>query len=279
MFVAFSPLVEGLVCMHALCFTPVCSRMCVIRYAALKDFFDQNKELPPRQHVAQLPDGRKVNLGKWCDTQRWYKKQGRLLPEHEELLKALDFQFATNVSAKWEEYYDALVDYKNKNLGRDPLSKYTHRTEDGKQLNLGAWSVGALLAVLTSNVFANYIIPMRHCRSCRCKTQRKGKKTGSLSKKREELLTKINFKWAVSKAIPFADYYAILTEYKEKHNHTPPSNMAPVVKFGRRLNIAAWCDKMRRLHKKGKLPQDEIVRFCCGLRAREFGCLVFQSRG
>lgn len=78
------------------------------------------------------------------------------------------------------------------------------------------------------------------------------------------MLTKINFKWTVSKTIPFADYYAVLTEYQEKHNHTPPSNMAPVVKFGRRLNIAAWCDKMRRLHKKGKLPQDQIVRFFCG---------------
>ena len=129
-------------------FGVVVSHLCTVRYAALKDFYDQKNELPPREHVAELSDGRKVNLGKWCDTQRWYKKQGKLLPDHEEKLKALEFQFATNVSAKWEEYYDALVEYKNKNLGRDPLSKYTHRTEDGKELNLGAWFVGGLKKVV-----------------------------------------------------------------------------------------------------------------------------------
>jgi len=46
---------------------------------ALRSYKEANDNAdPPRKFQQTLPDGRLVNLGKWCDTQRWHKKQNKL---------------------------------------------------------------------------------------------------------------------------------------------------------------------------------------------------------
>ena len=108
-----------------------------------------------------------------------------------------------------------------------------------------------------------------HAPVCRCKTQRKSKKAGTLSADRVAALEKLQFNWVVNKFAPFEDYYRILLEYKEKHDGAdPPTNMKAEVRFGRKFNIASWCDKIRRLHKKGVLPQDQVVRMRMHMRMR-----------
>lgn len=57
------------------------------RFAALKEHFRVTGKAPNRKHVETFADGRSVNLGKWCDTQRWHKKKGRLTAERERLLQ------------------------------------------------------------------------------------------------------------------------------------------------------------------------------------------------
>jgi hypothetical protein len=90
----------------------------------------------------------------------------------------------------------------------------------------------------------------------RCKTQRKNKRAGALDEARVASLNQLNFVWLVNKAVPFEDYFSILEEYKQKNDGTdPPTNLPSESRFGRRYNIAAWCDKMRRLHKKKQLEQ------------------------
>jgi len=149
------------------------------------------------------------------------------------LLQALQFRWTFNVTAAWRQYYDALVAYKAKNRGRDPSSTCSITTDDGKVLNLGSW----------------------------CKTQRKGKKKGTIDQERMRLLDEVNFLWHVNKAISWDEYYDFLLEYYQNYgNANPPLTLGAEVRSGRRFNLATWCDRMRRLRRKGELPDDQRVR-------------------
>lgn len=53
------------------------------RFEAVKTYKKSHFKEPPRLYQAILSDGRKLNIGKWCDTQRFHKKKVRLTPERE----------------------------------------------------------------------------------------------------------------------------------------------------------------------------------------------------
>jgi hypothetical protein len=68
----------------------VCSRyfatLFPARFSALEAYHREHNKAPPRKAVVALPTSdppRMVNLGKWCDTQRWHRKTKKLTEERE----------------------------------------------------------------------------------------------------------------------------------------------------------------------------------------------------
>lgn len=67
---------------------------------------------PPRKYSVQGAGNRQLNLGKWCDTQRQTKKQGKLTADRIERLEKINFKWAPYVTVDWSVYLDALTKYK-----------------------------------------------------------------------------------------------------------------------------------------------------------------------
>lgn len=82
--------------------------------AALKHFKEESGQDadPPRKLTVVRPDGRKLNLGKWCDSQRQARKRKVLSDDQIRRLDELGFAWSFNLVVGWQVYFDALKEYK-----------------------------------------------------------------------------------------------------------------------------------------------------------------------
>lgn len=83
-------------------------------FLALQRFKEANgrENDPPRKYSTTREDGRKLNLGKWCDSQRQARKRKILSADQIQRLDAIGFAWSCNIVVDWQIYFDAVKRYK-----------------------------------------------------------------------------------------------------------------------------------------------------------------------
>ena len=182
------------------------------RYLLLKRFQE-------REGNCNVPQSRKedgINLGRWVDTQRQFKKKGNLDPERQQILEEIGFEWAT--LATWEESFAMLKQFK-KRKGHCNVPQ-SHK-EDGAPL--GAW----------------------------VNNQRQFKKKGKLDPERQNILEEIGLEWEVI-SVTWEERFALLKQFMKREGHC---NVSTSHKEDG-ATLGTWVKDQRQLKRKEKLDPE-----------------------
>ncbi len=141
------------------------------KYELLKKYIEE--------HDGSFPPGQTTELGKWIDTQRQAKKNGKLSEEREEDLNKLG-KWLHPHDNRWQEKYEHLKKYMDEHNGEFPVIA---------EPQIGSW----------------------------LNAQRQAKKNGKLSKEREELLDQLG-NWAINNDDRWLISYDNLKKYLIENN-------------------------------------------------------------
>lgn len=184
-------------------------------YRLLQEFWEREGHVNvPRG----LPPDR---LGSWCDTQRQFKKKGRLIEDRILKLEALGFEWEPrDWDAAWEEMYGQLQAFTARERHARVPPKYPADPP------LGTWS---------SN-------------------QRTSMKKGALSAERIARLEALGFVWDLHDAT-WEEMCQRLRAFKARAGHTDlPAKYPADPQLGR------WCSRQRQSKKKGRLSVERIAK-------------------
>lgn len=185
-------------------------------YCELKEYRERTGEWPN----ALSDDPQIAKLGRWCTTQRYFLKSGKLKIDRKELLDKIGFQWIPKNVDIWDRKYKELKDY-IKRIGALPKAN----SNNPKIAKLGVW----------------------------CVLQRKSLESGRLNSEQIALLNDINIHEGSKSRIWNSNYYAV-EQHKNKTGEWPSrfSNDIDVATLGR------WCYNQRKFYQSGKLPKWKI---------------------
>ena len=187
------------------------------------------KQFKEREGHCNVPYSHKedgINLGTWVNTQRQFKKKGKLDPERQQILADIGFEWVRVVVERrprvpWEDIFSLLKQYqKREGHCNVPAS---HK-EDGA--NLGIWVYN----------------------------QRQFKKKGKLDPYRRKILEDIGFEWVLVERganVPWEDMFSLLKRFKEREGHCEVRHLH---KEGG-MNLGVWVRTQRRVKKAGKIDR------------------------
>jgi hypothetical protein len=167
-----------------------------------------------------------VELKRWILTQRQLKKRGELIPEREQRLNSVNFEWEPFL-ARWEEMYSRLRSYLEKNGNCRVPSKWP----EDKRL-------------------ANWV-----------QKQREQKAQGKLSVGRVSKLEALNFEWSPgssgsrSPQDAWQVMYEQLREFYGVHGHTSVPQIYP-----ENRKLGWWVTTQRRKRKRKPLTTDQIAK-------------------
>ena len=98
------------------------------KYELLKEFINKNNRLPIKNTIYK-----DIKLGDWLHTQKDLYRQGKLSEEKVKKLKCLNINILINNNTVWNDKYELLKEFINKN-NRLPKSAETY-----KDIRLGSW--------------------------------------------------------------------------------------------------------------------------------------------
>ena len=98
------------------------------KYELLKEFINKNNRLPIKNTIYK-----DIKLGDWLHTQKDLYRQGKLSEEKVKKLKCLNINILINNNTVWNDKYELLKEFINKN-NRLPKSVETY-----KDIRLGSW--------------------------------------------------------------------------------------------------------------------------------------------
>jgi len=169
----------------------------------------------------RVPHGKnsKSELSEWVNTQRKARKAGRL--NDVRLVRLNDIGFVWDpFQAKWQEMYEALLDYKRSHGNTNVPINYLGNPE------LAQW----------------------------VSKQRTARKKGKLGQDRIDKLNNLGFHWDQLEA-QWEEMFSLLLQYKERfgHCHVPRD-----WKENKQLGI--WVATQRKAKKAGTSPNDERIK-------------------
>ena len=154
-------------------------------------------------------------LGNWCHNQRIRIRKGKLNDDRVARLNAIGFVFEAQ-DDYWEDMFSQLVAFKE---------EYGHcNVTDSIAPTLSEW----------------------------CKTQRKNKRKGLLSKEKITKMELIGFAFDVFEA-RWQEKYAELKQFKEKFGHCNVPNS-----YSANPSLGQWVITQRRAEREGSLSQDKV---------------------
>jgi len=161
-----------------------------------------------------------IKLGRWCNTQRIYYKNGKLPKERESHLRSIDFPFDVIVD-NWPVQYENLIQYKKLFPDRWP----TRSEQFPEENKIGAW----------------------------CSTQKFLFNKNILSKDRILLLNTINFPFGLTRdqlTSTWDKHYEKLAQYRKVNPERWPSY---IIGNTEEKKLGQWCNAQRLKFNKGKL--------------------------
>ncbi|MBQ7668021.1 MAG: helicase associated domain-containing protein [Clostridia bacterium] len=162
-----------------------------------------------------------IHLGYWIGTQRRNYKEKSLSKEKIDLLEEIGMVWDL-FDSQWNEYYNLLLDYYNKNGNSIVPIRYI--TEDNKQL--GSW--------------------VSH--------QRRNYKVNKLSKEKIDLLEKIGMVWDPASMIWNETYIIAKQYYEENNNLNIPNDF-----FYKNVNLGSWVLTQRNNYNQNTLTDSQIT--------------------
>merc|ERR1712238_388498 len=162
-----------------------------------------------------------MGLGRWLSRQRDDNKKGKLNVDQTKRLDEIGVVWDVP-KQQWENYYNLLVKYKDREGNCDVPRKHIEDEE-----NLGAW----------------------------LDTQRTANKKGKLNADQIKRLEEIGVVWDVLKQ-QWVNYYNLLVKYKDRAGdcNVPQSHQEDGE------NLGKWLYVQRQAKRKGKLNADKIKR-------------------
>lgn len=145
-------------------------------------------------------------LAGWCNTQRQARKNGTLIKERICRLDAIGFIWEYDLEEEWQKNYKDLENF---------YSRYA-RWPKSSEGNLGAW----------------------------CATQRKMRRRGLLSDKRQTALDRLGFVWSAEDV--WMNNLRRLKSFYEIYRRWPTSREGP---------LGNWYEVQRKLYRNGKLAE------------------------
>ena len=183
---------------------------------AIEYFHEKENLLIPLKYKTK--DG--IKLGYWIGTQRRKYKNNKISKEKIDLLEKIGMVWDP-FDLQWNEYYDSLVEYYNKN--GDSLVPLRYRTKEG--INLGSWIV----------------------------KQRQYYKNNNLSKDKINLLEKLEMVWNPA-SMTWNEMYKVAKEYYEENgNLNIPNNY-----FYKNVNLGSWIITQRVNYNQSILADSQI---------------------
>ena len=200
-----------------------------LMYEEAKHYYETYGNLEvPKRYVTE----KGYNLGTWILTQRKVRAGeacGKITEEQIRMLSAIGMRWESFTDVRWNRYYDALLDYKEK-FG-DIMVPARYVTEEG--VLLGSW---------ISNL----------------RTYRKsGRYSGYLTEERIALLDEMGMTWDAPDYI-FERYFAALLDYHHVHGDidVPVKYITPAG-----VRIGAWISNLRHQYRVGTLAlSDRQIR-------------------
>lgn len=188
-------------------------------YCELKEYRERTGEWPN----ALSDDPQIAKLGRWCTTQRYFLKLGKLKIDRKKMLDNIGFQWMPKNVDIWVHNYNELKDY-IKSTGEFPKAN----SNDPQIAKLGMW----------------------------CALQRRAYKFGKLNYDQIALINDINIH-EDSKTIMWKSIYYKVKQYKNDTGDWPSrhSHEADVAQLGR------WCYRQRQFYYSGKLAKYKIDMF------------------
>ena len=185
---------------------------------AMKYYNEKGNLLIPLLYISD--DG--VKLGSWISTQRRQYKRGKLSKEKISLLEKIEMVWSV-YDIQWYEYYNASVEYYNKN--GNLLVPLRYKTTSN--IKLGSW--------------------ISH--------QRRSYKAGELSKEKIELLEKIEMVWDGMSAT-WNEMYKLAQQYYEENNNLSISSTS----FSyQNASLGSWIVTQRNKYFENTLSDDQIA--------------------
>jgi hypothetical protein len=185
-------------------------------YARLGEYLSSAGDHEGRQHSPS------IELSRWMQTQRQFRKSGRLSAEREEKLNSIHFEWDP-FGTRWQQMLDALRQYRN---------------EHGDCRVPGVWP--------TNRRLANWV-----------EVQRTQKNQGKLSAARIKALESLGFEWGVpaqprrADSDSWAEMVAALKEYKDRHGDC----RVPQRWMGNR-QLADWVARQRADRKQRRISPE-----------------------
>lgn len=185
---------------------------------AKKYYSEKGNLLIPLLYISD--DG--VKLGSWINTQRRQYKRGKLSKEKISLLEKIEMVWSV-YDIQWYEYYNASVEYYNKN--GNLLVPLRYKTTSN--IKLGSW--------------------ISH--------QRRNYKAGKLSKEKIDLLEKLEMAWDGMSAT-WNEMYKLAKQYYEENNNLSISSTSFVYK---NASLGSWIVTQRNKYSDNTLSEDQIA--------------------
>ena len=187
---------------------------------------------PPPKFIVPGPEkGEEIKLGQWCHRQRVLKTNGTLNLDKIAQLEALELEWDPD-EAQWKRNILLLKKYQQEHDGRGCGRRYTvPRSHKGADVKLGDW----------------------------CHKQRKDYNKKKLSPAKTAELDVIMFEWDLEK-ISWERSINMYKTYKSLNDGHEPvaSSMIYGGDDGEDVLFWVWARTQRKLHKKGKLTQEQL---------------------
>lgn len=201
--------------------------------AVLKKFKVENQMRdPPPKYIVPGPElGEEIKLGQWCHRQRVLNANGSLDADKVAQLDAVELEWNPE-EAQWKRNILLLKQFQTEHEGRGCGRRYTvPRSHKGADVKLGDW----------------------------CHKQRKDKKKNKLSAAQVAELNGINFEWDLENISWERAIHMYRTFKSQNSQHEPAAScMIYGGDDGEDVLFWVWARTQRKLHKKGKLSQEQI---------------------
>lgn len=191
--------------------------------AAYNEFARLTEKLGHFPLKDEMPKGKK-DLFNWLNIQRRHYRSGTLAPQRAQMLINLGCNMTVLSISQWEERYEQLKDFIDKN-GR--LPNYSDRKKS-----------------TLCNVLCTWI-----------NTQRGSYVKGTITPEHKAALDEINFPWS-KRDVQWNMYFDILKQYYIEHKTLPK---AKTVVDG--VRISTWYNNQVRFYRDGTMPPERRARF------------------
>ena len=187
-------------------------------YDLLTQYVNKNKKLPLQKTIYS-----EKNISNWVNTQKQFYKNNKLPKERIEKLEQIDgWYWKFDLEDKWNDLYDLLTQYVNKNK-KLPLQTTIYKT-----YKIGNW---------INKQRYNYL-------------------KNKLSNERINKLEQIDgWYWKFDLEDKWNNYYDLLTQYVNENKKLPLQKM---IYSGN--NIGYWCSNQRQFYKNKKLSGERIEK-------------------